>query len=152
VIELSASRGRVALRLTAERLGDDLAVTLSGGDRPHVGAVAVSQPRPADGGATTSVHAIVGHREDELARRIAARLAGAIRAVVCVACGIHVDRIRPREIEAVFRMSDDLAEQLLARLAVAPVGRPRRLAQRASSSHHRRSQAPKRRKPRRSTV
>ncbi|GEJ56240.1 prenylated flavin chaperone LpdD [Anaeromyxobacter diazotrophicus] len=118
MIELALARGRVALRLTAVRLGADLAVTLSGGDRPHVGAVAVSQPR-ADAGATTSVLAILGHREDELARQIAARLAAATRGVVTVACGIHLDRITPAEIEEVRRVSEELALELLARLATA---------------------------------
>lgn len=113
MIALSASRGRVALRLTAVRLGADLAVTISGGERPHVGAVAVSQPRPSGDGATTSVIAIVGHREDEVARKVAARLAAATRGIVTVTCGIHVDAIRPEEIDDVRRMCDELAEQLL---------------------------------------
>lgn len=150
MIQLSLTRGRVALRLTAERLGADLAVTLSGGHRAHIGAVAVGQPR-LDEGATTSVLAVVGHREDELARVIATRLAAATRGVVCVACGIHVDRIRPEEIDDIRRMSDALTERLLQRLAPG-AGAPRRRRQRASSSHQRRSQAPKRRKPRRSTA
>ena len=154
MIALTARRGRVALRLTAERLGDDLAVTVSGGDRAHIGAVAVSPPRPARGGApasgaTTSVVALLGHREDELARKIAARLAAVTRGAVCVACGVHVDGIVAGEIRDVLELGDELTERLLARLATGGRGRA---AQRASSSHHRRSQAPKRRKPRRSTA
>jgi hypothetical protein len=120
VIELSLSRGRVTLRLTVNRLGADLAVTLSGGDRPHIGAVAVSQPRPADTKATTSVIAILGHREDELARAMAARLAVVTQGIVCVTCGIHVDRIRPDEIEEVHRMSEELVDELLKRLGLPP--------------------------------
>lgn len=145
MIALRRARGRVALRLTAERLGADLAVTLSGGDRPHVGAVAVSQPRP-DRGATTSVLALLGHREDELARELAARLAAATRGVVTVACGVHLDAIRPEEIEAVRALARALAAALERRLAG-----PAR-AQRASSSHQRRSHAPRRRRPSRSTA
>ena len=121
MIELSLARGRIALRLTAERLGADLAVTLAGGDRPHVGAVAVSQPR-ADAGATTSVVAILGHREDDLARQLAARLAAATRGVVSVTCGIHVDRITPEEIEDVRRMGEELADELLELLAKPTAG------------------------------
>jgi len=122
VIELSRSRGRVALRLTAARLGADLAVTLSGGDRPHIGAVAVSQPRPSlrGGGetsATTSVIALLGHKEDELARQMAARVAAATGGTVCVACGIHLDAIGSAELEDVRALSDELATELLARLA-----------------------------------
>jgi len=122
VIELSRSRGRIALRLTAARLGADLAVTLSGGDRPHIGAVAVSQSRPSlrQGGgtsATTSVIALLGHKEDELARQMAARVAVATTGTVCVACGIHVEGIGAAELEDVSALADELASELLARLA-----------------------------------
>jgi hypothetical protein len=120
-VELTASRGRVTLRLHAHRVGEDLSVTLGGGDRAHIGAVAVSQPRPSlqpDRGrsATTSVIALLGHKEDELARRTAARLASTLGAVACVACGVHVDRIEPAEIADVEALADQLVTELLRRL------------------------------------
>jgi gallate decarboxylase subunit D len=122
VIELSRSLGRVAVRLTAARLGADLALTLSGGDRPHIGAVAVSQPRPSllGGGGTsttTSVIALLGHKEDELARQVAARVALATAGTVCVACGIHLDAISAAELEDVRALAEELAAELLVRLA-----------------------------------
>lgn len=122
MIELSRSRGRVAVRLTAARLGADLALTLSGGDRPHIGAVAVSQPRPSllGGGGTsttTSVIALLGHKEDELARQVAARVALATAGTVCVACGIHLEAISAAELEDVRALAEELATELLVRLA-----------------------------------
>jgi gallate decarboxylase subunit D len=121
VIELSRSRGRVAVRLTAARLGADLALTISGGDRPHIGAVAVSQPRPSllGGGGTsttTSVIALLGHKEDELARQVAARVALATAGTVCVACGIHLEAISAAELEDVRALAEELATELLVRL------------------------------------
>lgn len=120
-ITLTASRGRVALRLTCVALGRDLSVTLAGGEREHIGAVALAQPRPsleAGGGvsATTSVLALLGHKEDELARRLAAELAAALDRVVCVACGIHLDAITPEELALVEALARDLATGLLERL------------------------------------
>ncbi|MBI3122079.1 MAG: hypothetical protein HYZ03_07340, partial [candidate division NC10 bacterium] len=58
-------------------------MNLVGGDIPHIGAVAISIPRPsrADArrrSATTSVFALLGHKEDELARPVAASLAQAL--------------------------------------------------------------------------
>lgn len=122
MIELSRSRGRVAVRLTAARLGADLALTISGGDRPHIGAVAVSQPRPSllGGGGTsttTSVIALLGHKEDELARQVAARVALATAGTVCVACGIHLEAISAAELEDVRALAEELATELLVRLA-----------------------------------
>lgn len=118
---LARARGRVRLCLTCTRLGRDLAVTLAGGEREHIGAVAVSLPRPslAEGGgrsASTSVITLPGHKEDDLARAVAARMAAALDAVVCVACGIHLDAIRPAELRDVQDLADELVGEALARL------------------------------------
>jgi len=120
-IVLEARRGRLSLQLGATSMGEDLAVTLSGGDRPHIGAVALSQARPSlkgDGArsATTSVLAILGHKEDELARSLAARLAAALGGSVCVACGIHLDGILPEELVLVPDLVDELTVTLIRRL------------------------------------
>jgi hypothetical protein len=117
VISLEASRGRIRLRLHAVAMGRDLCVTLAGGERAHIGAVALSQARPSlDGGggisASTSVLTLAGHKEDDLARAISARLARHRDGSVCVACGIHVDAILPSELQDV----QELAEELVARL------------------------------------
>ncbi len=120
---LTATRGRVTLRLVCVALGADLAVTLSGGDREHIGAVALAQPRPDRGegpgpGATTSVLAILGHREDEVARAVAETLASRLGAVACVACGIHVDGISRSELEDVREMARELTDRLVDQLPV----------------------------------
>jgi hypothetical protein len=123
-IELTATRGRITVSLRAHRLGDDLSVTIGGGDRPHLGAVAVSSPRPdrgaaADQRATTSVITLPHHREDELARRTSARLASSLGVNACVACGVHVEAITRDEIRDVEALVEELATALLARLRPA---------------------------------
>jgi hypothetical protein len=117
---LTETQGRVALSLTCVVLGRDLSVTLSGGEG-HIGAVALAQPRPAhrpdrSPGATTSVLALLGHREDDLARELAANLARRLGAVVCLACGIHLDAITPGELDAVGTLARSLADRLVATL------------------------------------
>ena len=123
MISLEAARGRISLQLVATRMGRDLCVALSGGDRPHIGAVALSQARPSlqgDGSlsATTSVLALTGHKEDDLARALAARLAVALDATVCVSCGIHVDGIQGAELHAVIDLTEELALELMQLLKV----------------------------------
>lgn len=118
---LTAERGRVKLRMTCVPMGRDLAVSLCGGDRAHIGAVAVSQSRPSlePGGAssaTTSVIALLGHKEDDLARALAARFAAHLGAAVSVACGIHMDDIRPGELKDILAMAEELTAEALARL------------------------------------
>jgi hypothetical protein len=121
MISLEARRGRITIQLVATRMGRDLCVALSGGDRPHIGAVALSQARPSlhgDGSlsATTSVLALTGHKEDDLARALAARLAVGLDTTVCVSCGIHVDGIQGEELQAVGDLADELALELMHRL------------------------------------
>ncbi len=118
---LERERGRLRLRLAAERLGDDLCASLTGGERPHVGAVAVSQARPSHSGggrrsASTSVITLLGHEEDELARAVAARLASALGGTVSLTCGIHLDGILPEELEGVQQLAGELVTALLAAL------------------------------------
>lgn len=109
---MTESRGRIAITLQALWMGEDLLVALHGGDRAHIGAVAVSQPRP-DGGASTSVMTMFGHREDQLARDLAHRIARETGVPAAVACGIHVDRISAHEIEQVVSLCEELATRLI---------------------------------------
>ena len=122
MLSLEARRGRVELRLTATLMGRDLCVTLSGGDLPHIGAVALSQPSPSPGDSAqaTSVITLEGHREDELARALASRLAESLQATVCVACGIHVDGIRKDELQAVAAITEELALEVIRGFSGSP--------------------------------
>jgi hypothetical protein len=108
--------------MTCVAMGRDLAVTLGGGDQPHIGAVAVAQPRPSHLGgkrvsATTSVITLLGHKEDELARTVANRIASGLDATVSVACGIHLDQAGSADLEEVLELAEELAAELLATLA-----------------------------------
>jgi hypothetical protein len=113
-IRLEARRGRIHMILAAQPLGRDLAVTLSGGDREHIGAVAVCQ-----GSQPGSVMTLPGHREDQLALEVASKLARHLDAVVSVSCGIHLDAITSEEIQAVLELAQDLTRSLLDQLPEA---------------------------------
>ena len=111
-IELTAQRGRIRLRMVCLHLGKDLCVTLSGGDREHIGAVALSHP----GSEVTSAIALLGHREEDLAKDIASRISARMDVAACVVCGIHVDGLRPEELKDILEMSLELTEELSERL------------------------------------
>lgn len=133
-IRLEAFRGRLRLELTCIPMGDDLLVALAGGTRPHIGAVALAQARPSLGdpaarSATASVLALLGHKEDELARRLSLALSARTGASVAVACGIHLDAASPGELRDAQELADQLAASLGDRLA-AGVDRP------DPASHH----------------
>ncbi|WP_018754619.1 hypothetical protein [Paenibacillus terrigena] len=76
--------------------GEDLCVTIAGGTKPHIGAVALAQVRPslADSSrlsASVSVLTLLGHKEDEIAKYVAQQIAVARGANVVVSCGVHID-------------------------------------------------------------
>ena len=95
---------RIAIEFTSIAMGSDLCVVIAGGDAPHLGAVAVAQARPSleDASrlsATTSVIALLGHKDDEIARSVAHALAAKLNKNVAVCCGIHLDRITRDELD-----------------------------------------------------
>jgi len=125
VFEVVRREGRIAVSLTAVRMGADFCLALCGGDRPHIGAVAVGQPRPSlknadETSASVSVITLLGHKEDQLAREVARRLAVKTKATVSVACGIHLDGITMDEISAVCRQTDQAVDELEKLLDLSP--------------------------------
>ncbi len=112
--------GRVTLEAVPVPMGNDLCLVITGGDRPHVGAVALAQARPSlhdasKVSASTSVLTVLGHKEDMLARSAAQCLAAGLNRTVVVCCGIHVEAISADELrfveEAVERLCAFVIEQ-----------------------------------------
>ena len=123
----SETSGRVSISVTAIFMGNDLNISLYGGDTPHIGAVALAQPRPSlhnteQSSSTCSVLAITGHKEDELARALALDLSKKLEVAVCVACGIHLNKISPEEIGLVLEICDRLTAKLLTTLQESKMG------------------------------
>jgi hypothetical protein len=109
------------LKAQCLQAGPDVLVLVTGGDRPHIGAVAAATPRPsladpARASATASVLCYVGHKEDELAKGLAEFLAAGLGVRVVVAAGAHWDGLEPRQIEIVRQNARLLGEMLLEAL------------------------------------
>lgn len=114
-------QGRVNIRMEVVSMGDDYCLIITGGDRPHLGAVALSTPRPSladpeQVSASTSVLTLVGHKEDEVARKIGHQFAARLNCQVVVACGVHLDNITRDELVMMGQMLDELAGELLNKL------------------------------------
>jgi hypothetical protein len=99
-------------------IGEDVLVAIWGGEKPHIGAVAVAQPRPSlkdpdVTSATASVICLVGHKEDELAKASAEILAATLNTAVVVTAGIHWDNLDPEGIRRIIQNSKILVEMIL---------------------------------------
>ncbi|WP_313344314.1 hypothetical protein [Sedimentibacter sp.] len=100
--KLSEGTGKCIIEAIVVNCGNDLSVTIGGGEKYHIGAVSVAVPRfeYKDGEkrtASTSVICVQGHREDELAYKTAKKLATALDCTVTVSIGAHIDNIKQNE-------------------------------------------------------
>jgi hypothetical protein len=99
-------------------VGEDLVVVVGGGERPHVGSVVLAQPyrskrHPGTWSASCSVLTIPPHKEEPIARGIAARLASAFGRVVVVSAGVHDKHLDADGVKGYLRLGDELAEKLV---------------------------------------
>lgn len=96
---LTILKGRMRITITAEWLGNDLAILIYGG-KAHIGAVALASPTRM-----LMLKSLPGHKESELAQNIAQGLAKRLRCTVCVCTGIHYDSIHKSEIEDIEKIA-----------------------------------------------
>ncbi|MEW6307604.1 MAG: hypothetical protein AB1492_00935 [Bacillota bacterium] len=119
--------GATAVTIQAWEAGDGLICYLSGGGYPHIGAAALATAHPsvAGGGrrsATASVITLPTHKDDELARPAALRLAAALGRPVVVVAGVHIGppghyTATPEEIQAAVANARAAVEALISRIA-----------------------------------
>ena len=102
---------------TLTKMGNDYALTLQGGTKPHIGTTVMAIPRPSLTGsgmsATVSCLNRLGHLDDIIAQDIAKRLASATQSVVVCTCGIHIDNATPKEITSLQHIGESLTAVIL---------------------------------------
>jgi len=109
------------LEASVKEIGKDLLVAIWGGDSPHIGAVAIAQPRPSlrdkdTISATASVFCFLGHKEDLIAKEAAERIASALNTNVVATAGIHWDYIDEAGITCVMENSRELVGMIIERI------------------------------------
>lgn len=109
--------GEYLLEAVAVRCGDDLTVFIGGGERQHIGAVAVGVPRPSLQNASivsssASVICLTAHKEDMLARSAALLLARLTEHTVTVTVGLHIDDASAEAITVLEQNFKELLEQV----------------------------------------
>lgn len=111
--ELSFSRIQVQIF----RLGNDYQVMVWGGDRPHIGCVAMAIPRPslAHGGkvsCTSSVINVTGHKDESICRYLAEQVCRKRQATTVCSGGFHREHMTEEEIGEVLWAVRELGEAL----------------------------------------
>ncbi|MGQ9512023.1 prenylated flavin chaperone LpdD [Thermodesulfitimonas sp.] len=103
-LTITAGTGRYRIEVLATLTAEGLIVQILGGEKPHVGAVALALPRPSLGEpgklrASTTVVPLYGHRDDEIARPAAEKLAVTCAQPVVVVAGVHIEAATREEID-----------------------------------------------------
>jgi hypothetical protein len=119
-VEFRVTTDKEAYNLEAfvKQIGQDFLVAIWGGEKPHIGAVSVAQPRaslkdPEVISATASVICLPGHKEDELVKATSEILAAALNTSVVVTAGIHWDNINEEGIDKIIANSKILVDRIL---------------------------------------
>lgn len=112
VIERELSFSKITVRVIP--MGDDFLITLSGGERPHIGGCVMAVPRPSLTGegtsCTSSVLNVCGHKDEGLLRLLAEKKCKAAGSAVVCTGGFHHDRITEEQIGEVQEAVAGIAE------------------------------------------
>ncbi|MBQ7536080.1 MAG: hypothetical protein IJT43_10765 [Stomatobaculum sp.] len=89
-------------------VGQDLLLTVRGGDKPHIGCVVLTEPRPSlkgDGSisCTSSVLSVPGHKDELLCRSLAEKAAVRYNRRVVCAGGFHVDNASGKQLAEILK-------------------------------------------------
>jgi hypothetical protein len=121
VFTVRTHEGEYDITAGVRLIGQDVLVAIYGGEKPHIGAVAMAQPRPSlkdpdVTSATASVFTYVGHKEDALAKAAAEILAAALKTHVVVTAGIHWDNLTKEGIQQIIHNSEILIDLILEKV------------------------------------
>ncbi|MGI5900962.1 MAG: hypothetical protein ACOX7U_00615 [Desulfitobacteriia bacterium] len=114
-------KGDKRIEVAAMCCGRDVAVTVVGGIKHHIGAVALAVPRPSlkdpsEISASASVICVTGHKDDELARDIALKFSSTLNCIASVSVGIHIDQAQEEEIGILIHNSECAVNSLINQL------------------------------------
>jgi hypothetical protein len=120
VFMLETDTGAYDLTASVRIIGSDLLIAIWGGEKPHIGAVAVAQPRPSlknpdVTSSSASVFCFIGHKEDDLAKAAAEIISATLNTAVVVAAGIHWDNLAEDAILRIIKNSEILVDMILQR-------------------------------------
>jgi hypothetical protein len=112
--------------VTVIRIGKELMAVVEGGDRPHIGSIAVAVPcRTLSCGSrendektssTVSIYNVVGHKDDQIASPLAHLIARNFSRVTVVLAGIHIDNAVKKDIEGILNQMSKVNIKVVEKL------------------------------------
>lgn len=106
-MQLVKRRGRMEIKLETIAMGKDLCIVITGGDRPHLGAVTAGSCYEAMQSITFD-----RHKEKVVVQLMAGILREAYTGNFVICCGIHLDSITQVEIKDSLELCKEAAQEL----------------------------------------
>lgn len=101
-LNITYGEGRYEISLRVQATADGLSGLLTGGEKPHVGGMAMSSPRTEQGGGKIQCDTWItprpGHRDAELAARVSRLICSATGQTTAITAGIHIGNAQKSEI------------------------------------------------------
>lgn len=97
--------------LNSFEMGDGLVLMLTGGNKPHIGAVALAIPYKQTSSA--SLLSVYGHKDGEIAKPLAEKVSKEIKKTVVVIVGIHLDNATKEDIQKFINNSNSEVDKFL---------------------------------------
>jgi len=122
-VRLSSEEGKHRVTAMGIVTKEGIIVCILGGDKPHVGAIALGIPRPSLRdprvvSATASVLTLVGHKDDEIAKPIAENFAKELNQTTVVIVGVHIEEANESDIAKLISNCTQVADKLLEKIIV----------------------------------
>ncbi|PKM45501.1 MAG: hypothetical protein CVV03_06445 [Firmicutes bacterium HGW-Firmicutes-8] len=119
-IKVSYGEGRYKIHISSVVTSDGISVTITGGEKPHVGGVALCVPRSGRSGGKIScdmwVSPVPGHKDTEVAVPVAEMVCLETGQTTAVVTGIHIDNAEEREIRVLVENSRQAALLLIEQI------------------------------------
>lgn len=124
-IKGSYGEGKYTIYISALVTEDGISVNLTGGERPHVGGVALSVPRQSLTTGTVSCDTcscdtwlipVPGHKDIYAAGPASERICKATGEKTVVVAGIHIDHATPEEVQILLENANKATELLLEQI------------------------------------
>lgn len=123
VMEFSAGEGkwRVNLAIVRISLGNGVVAILTGGEEPHIGAVAIALPsklahHPEKVIISTSVFTVPGHMDDRVATPAAIKIAEELKQPAIVIAGLHIHQATKEDINKLVENSNNVVSKAVKEL------------------------------------
>lgn len=117
-MNLKKEAGRHTIYLESKDIGDDLLISIHGGDEHHIGGVAIAYVTPSHyrEAATISVSTLTfpGHKDYLVANSVAEKICKALEQSTVVTVGIHYENATKDEITLIISVVDELVSDLIA--------------------------------------